>query len=286
MSRSFSQLLTYRLTPNAPVEHVLNEAFRNLCKDEALEELSWGRWVEDESFVDVLITWQGGINSINPEKAFRYLSPLNAHLRGDIPPVSLVLESSLSGLHLTRDDGAHVTITSFRIPASAYAADPGIKQRIVDVFRALAHGDPRHGSHYIPPPEDEIPLSHRIGTAAGHWSSAWVESGSSSTEKNDDKRWIACLQWDIPHLETEFKARQNRHFLLRLQKIDGIHGLDIEDSSDAKFEEDDPVLASRAFWKPITETWDTSFEEHHVLFRKIDKYSMVGNGSWSSCIIQ
>lgn len=203
------------------------------------------------------------------------------------------LDSSLVGLFLTKDGGAHVSITSFRIPASTYMADPQIKDKIVDVFQALALGDLRHGSHHVPPPEEDVPIARRIGTATSNWDSAWVDSQIPKKEANNTavgKYWIACIQWERPHLETEFKARGQRHFNLRLQRLNDVRGLDSQDSSiEAGNEEDNsPEVATAGFWRPIRETWDAQFEEHHVVFYLVDEYSsMAGNeGSWPSCIVQ
>jgi hypothetical protein len=208
-------------------------------------------------------------------------------------PLLKSLDSSLASLFLTEDGGAHVSITSFRIPASVYTADPGIKERIVDVFQALAQGDPRHGSHYIPPPEEEIPKARRIGTATRNWDSAWIDSQSPKKEDDNttvDRIWIACIQWERSHLETDFKARRQRHFNIRLQRINGVQGLDSQESSaDANLHDDyNLVSATTEFWRPITETWNAQFEEHHVVFHQIHEYnSMAGKGgSWSSCKIQ
>lgn len=203
------------------------------------------------------------------------------------------LESSLSRLHLTQDGGVHVSLTSFRIPASIYAADSEIKEKLVDVFQALALGDPRHGSHHIPPPEEEIPVHRKIGTATSNWDSAWADSPSSNGGDDDtavSKNWLACIQWDRPRLEKQFKTRRQRHFNVRLQRLKGIRGLDSQDSSaDARPEEDNDLgAATTGFWRPITETWDAQFEEHHVVFYQIDEYSsMAGKESgWLSCIVQ
>lgn len=203
------------------------------------------------------------------------------------------LDSSLVRLVLTKDGGAHVSITSFHIPASIYAADPDIKERILDVFHALALGDPRHGSHHIPPLEEDVPIARRIGTATKNWDSAWVDSFFPEKEERNttaDKDWIACIQWQRPHLEREFKVRRQRHFNVRLQRVDGVRGIDNQDSSaDSGLEkENDAVVTTAGFWRPITETWDAQFEEHHVIFYRIDKHSsMAGQeGSWPSCIVQ
>lgn len=207
-------------------------------------------------------------------------------------PILINLDSSLRRLHFRRDGGAHVSITSFRIPASIYAADPGIKERINDVFRALALGEPRHGSGYIPPPEEEIPFSRRVGTATSSWDSAWVDSQSSKQEDDIttvDKNWIACIEWERPQFKTEFKIRRYRHFNIRVHKLNAIRGLDSQDSSaDVGLEEEnDPVVATAGFWRPITETWNAQFEERHVVFHRINEHSsMGGKGSWLSCIIQ
>jgi hypothetical protein len=203
------------------------------------------------------------------------------------------LDSSLATLYLSKGGGAHVSITSFRIPA-VYAADPEIKEKIHDVFQALALGDGRHGSHYIPPPEEEISIARRIGTATSNWDSAWVVSQSPKDEDGNTsvhRNWIACIQWERSHLETEFKARRQRHFNIRLQRINGVRGLDSQDSAtDADRSEEENVsgLATRGFWRPIVETWDSQFGEHHVVFHRIDKDdSMAGKGDgWPSCIIQ
>lgn len=202
------------------------------------------------------------------------------------------LDSSLERLHIPKDGGAHVSITSFRIPSSVYTDDSEIKERIIDVFHALALGAPRHGSGYISPPEEEIPLTRRIGTATSNWDSAWVDSQSPKDEDGNttvDKNWVACIQWERPYFETEFKTRRDRHFNIRVHRLNAMRGLDSQDSSaDAGLEdENDPVVATAGFWRPITETWDAQFEEHHVVFHRIDKHhSMAGGGSWPSCIIQ
>lgn len=287
--RPCAHLVTYRLIPNAPVEQVFHQGkiFHNLSEEPGFKQLFWGRWTEDESCIDILITWHGDVNT---EITMHHLSPLNPFLRPDCVPSLKSLDSSFARLFLTKDGGAHVSLTSFRIPASVYAADSGIKEQIVNVFQALALGDPRHGSHTIPPSEEEIPISRKIGTATSNWDSAWVVPQKGNDDISVDRNWIACIQWERPHFEREFKDRRQRHFNLRLQRLNGVRGLDIQDLSveaDLK-EETDQVLATRGFWRPVAETWDAQFEEHHVMFHQVDEYnSMAGNGgSWSSCIIQ
>ena len=130
---------------------------------------------------------------------------------------------------MPKQGGAHVSITSFRIPASNYAVDPAIRESVAEVFQALALGDPRHGSNYVSPPEEEIPLNHRIGTATGSWDSAWVDSCGEEEATLADKDWIAFIRWERPQFETPFKARKNRHFNIRLGKLNGIGGVDVQD---------------------------------------------------------
>lgn len=56
--RPFAQLVTYRLTPDTPVEHAFREGkiFHNLSQETGFQQLFWGRWTEDESCIDILIS--------------------------------------------------------------------------------------------------------------------------------------------------------------------------------------------------------------------------------------
>lgn len=56
--RHFSQLVTYQLTSNAPIEQVFRQEkiFHNLSKEIKFQQLCWGRWTEDNSCIDILIS--------------------------------------------------------------------------------------------------------------------------------------------------------------------------------------------------------------------------------------
>lgn len=221
-------------------------------------------------------------------------------MRTDSQPTLLTLGSSSRHLSVPSLDGDQVSITTFKIPETVCAADPEIDERFDDVVWALGWGLGRHGESYNKPLESELSLSQKIESAAREWFSVWVvrEYPKSSAPEKDDhetppyRRRIAFINWGRPEFETVFKARRNRHAGIVSKRAKDIRGLDkFETSADAKLQEEkegkDLAIATQGFWRPITETWEATFEEHHVSFSEVTSSSdMAGKGSWLSCPIQ
>lgn len=216
----------------------------------------------------------------------------------------LTLDSSnwhLSPKGINDSDGRQVSITTFKIPETACAADPNIDKRFRDVVWALGWGLGRLGDSYGTPVERELLLSQtqKIESAATSWFSAWVvgqHPKPSSSEKDGHdispcRRRIAFMHWERPGFETTFKARRSRHTSVGL-KCKDIRGIDeYKTSAEASLQEEkegkDPMIATQGFWRPITETWRATFEEHHVSFHEtIPSSYEAGNSNWLSCSIQ